>query len=279
MKIKLLLWIVAFLITILTAYYQRVTGPTYPLKGKIKFSGKEIDYKLDRSHGGNGDQIVKIKIPDQEIKGSLYYKRYKTNDSYIEVKMQYSNGELKAGLPHQPPAGKLEYYIKLYNKQNVIHLPENRSVVTRFKGHISLYVLIPHILFMFTAMLLSVRTGLEIFNKESNYKKLTYWTIAILFLGGLILGPIVQYYAFGAFWTGVPFGWDLTDNKTLIAMLGWLIALFMYGRSKKPKLWAVYASLLLLVVYLIPHSVLGSELDYNKLNKQSKQSIENVKYY
>ncbi len=277
MKIKLLLWIVAFLITILTAYYQKVTGPTYPLKGKIKFSGKVIDYKLDRSHGGNGDQIVKIKIPDQEIKGSLYYKRYKTNDAYTEVKMQYSNSELKAGLPHQPPAGKLEYYIKLYNKQNVIHLPENRSVVTRFKGHISLSILIPHILFMFTAMLLSVRTGLEIFNKESNYKKLTYWTITILFLGGLILGPIVQYYAFGAFWTGVPLGWDLTDNKTLIAMLGWLIALFMYGRSKKPKLWAVYASLLLLVVYLIPHSVLGSELDYNKLNKQSKQHIESIK--
>ncbi len=277
MKIRLLLWIVAFLITILTAYYQRLTGPTYPLKGSIKFSGEIINYKLDRSHGGSGDQIVAIKIPDQKIKGSLYYKRYKTNDAYTEIKMHYTNGELKAGLLHQPPAGKLEYYIKLYNKQNVVHLPENRSVVTRFKGYIPLYVLIPHILAMFTAMLLSVRTGLEIFNKSSNLKKLTYWTIAILFIGGLILGPIVQKYAFGALWTGVPFGWDLTDNKTLIAFLGWLIALFMYGKSKRPKLWATAASILLIVVYLIPHSVMGSELDYNKLDKQSKQPIENIK--
>jgi len=32
----------------------------------------------------------------------------------------------------------------------------------------------------------------------------------------------VQHYAFGQLWTGVPFGWDLTDNKTLLAALAWV---------------------------------------------------------
>jgi hypothetical protein len=40
----------------------------------------------------------------------------------------------------------------------------------------------------------------------------------------MILGPVVQYYAFGEFWTGVPFGWDLTDNKTLVAVIFWALA-------------------------------------------------------
>ena len=41
--------------------------------------------------------------------------------------------------------------------------------------------------------------------------------LLLLAVGGFILGPLVQNYAFGELWTGVPFGWDLTDNKTLIA--------------------------------------------------------------
>lgn len=59
-------------------------------------------------------------------------------------------------------------------------------------------------------------------------------------------------------------------------MIGWLVAFYMYTKSKSPKTWGLIASLILLVVYLIPHSVLGSELDYNKIDKE-KQNIEQLK--
>ncbi|MDP3445020.1 MAG: hypothetical protein Q8T08_19340, partial [Ignavibacteria bacterium] len=83
----------------------------------------------------------------------------------------------------------------------------------------------------------------------------------------------MQYYAFGEFWTGFPFGYDLTDNKTLIAMIGWLIALFMLKRSAKPIKWVLAAALIMFIVYLIPHSVLGSEHDYSK-SEQTKQMLK-----
>jgi len=129
---------------------------------------------------------------------------------------------------------------------------------------------------MFTAMLLSTRTGLEVFSEKPCYKKFTLWTIAILFLGGIILGPVAQYYAFGEFWTGIPFGIDLTDNKTLIAFAGWLIATYGVFYRTNQKKWVIFASILLIAAYLIPHSTLGSELNYNKLDKQ-KNKIENQK--
>ena len=50
-------------------------------------------------------------------------------------------------------------------------------------------------------------------------KYLTFLTMGSLFLGGMLLGPIVQNFAFGDYWTGIPFGWDLTDNKTLLAAI------------------------------------------------------------
>jgi hypothetical protein len=81
----------------------------------------------------------------------------------------------------------------------------------------------------------------------------------------MILGPFVQLYAFGDLWTGVPFGWDLTDNKTLIAFLFWILAVVMNRRRDKP-FYTVLAAVVLLLIYSIPHSMFGSQLDYHTGN-------------
>jgi hypothetical protein len=78
----------------------------------------------------------------------------------------------------------------------------------------------------------------------------------------MVLGPIVQFDAFGDFWTGIPFGWDLTDNKTLIALLFWILAVVM-NRKKERPVYTVLAAIVLLLVFSIPHSLFGSELNYS----------------
>ena len=51
------------------------------------------------------------------------------------------------------------------------------------------------------------------------------------------------------------------DNKTLIAVIFWIIAVL--GNRKNPKYrYIIIASVVLFLIYIIPHSVLGSELDY-----------------
>ena len=274
MKKSILLWIAAFVLTIFTAVYQRITGPTYPISGEIKVDKELIEYKLDRSHGGEGDHPVEIKVSDTAIIGKLLWKRYKTEDEWTPVEMIRKDDRLIASLTHQPPAGKLIYKIILQKDNAVISLPEEGGVVIRFKGDVPVYFLIPHIIFIFGAMLLSARTGLEYFNDGKKIKPLTIFTFIFIIIGGFILGPIIQYYAFGEFWTGFPFGHDLTDNKILIGFIGWLLALIALYKFKNPKRWIVFASILMFIIFLIPHSLLGSELDYNELDK-SKVEIEN----
>lgn len=275
MKKSILLWIAAFVLTIFTAVYQRITGPTYPISGEIKVDKELIEYKLDRSHGGEGDHPVEIKVSDAAIIGKLLWKRYKTEDEWTPVEMVRKDDRLIASLPHQPPAGKLIYKIILQKDNSVISFPEEGGVVIRFKGDVPVYFLIPHIIFIFGAMLLSTRTGLEYFNDGKKFKPLTILTFIFIIIGGFILGPIIQYYAFGEFWTGFPFGHDLTDNKILIGLIGWLLALIALYKFKNPKRWIVFASILMFIIFLIPHSLLGSELDYNELDK-SKVEIENT---
>lgn len=262
-------FVLALIITLAAAVYQRATGPTYPLRGSVEFDGKTIEYKLTRSHGGKTDQPIALSVDDKNIEGVLIYKKYKTDDRWTGMKMIREDENLKGYLPNQPPAGKLEYYILLINDNKLTTLPEDRTVVTRFKGDVPDYILIPHIFLMFLAMLYSTATGLEALVKGKHIFKLALWTAIFLFLGGMILGPVVQKFAFNEFWAGIPFGIDLTDNKTLIAMIAWLLALWKAKDEKTGRYWVIAAAVILLAVYSIPHSTLGSELNYETMQVHS----------
>lgn len=266
---KLAFWLLAFLITIATAVYQRMSGPTNPLRGKVALADSVIHYRLERSHGGKEDHEVAIKVANRDVTGSVQYRRYKTDDPWTTLSMLRKEDFLTAKLPHQPPAGKLEYRVILSSQEREISLTGDRPVIIRFKGEVPLFILIPHVIIMFLAMLLSNRAGIEALRSKSNPRKYALWTLVLLFIGGMILGPLVQKFAFGALWTGFPFGYDLTDNKTLIALVGWIAAVIA-GRGGKPaRWWVLGAAILLLVVYLIPHSLLGSELDYSQISPSS----------
>lgn len=259
------LWIFAFIITAAAAIYQRVTGPTYPYSGTAVVGGKTIKYKMERSHGGPTDCPVNIRTDDPIIHGTLGWKRLNTEDQWSTAEMSYHDGILTAPLPHQPPAGKLEYRVVLSHGIQQATLPREGSMVIRFKGDVPLWVLIPHVLMMFCGMLFSTRAGLEIFRFDRNLKPLMNWTLIFLCVGGFFLGPLMQWFAFGAFWTGWPIGADLTDNKTAVAVIAWAVAAIMLKRSRYPERWALGAAFITMAVFMIPHSVLGSELKYQNL--------------
>ncbi len=265
-----LLWLLALVITLASAIYQRRTGPTYPLRGEATIGGGTYAYSLSRSHGGDGGAPVTLRVADPAISGELSLRRFKSNDEWTTVSMVRKGDTLIGMLPHQPPAGKVMYSITLAASDTDRVTLTSEPVVLRFKGDVPLAILIPHVIFMFIAMLLSTRTGLEALARRNRVVPLTMWTVGLLFLGGLALGPIVQKYAFGSFWTGWPFGYDLTDNKTLIAFLAWAAAAILARFRRSVFIGPIIAAIVLLAVYVIPHSVLGSELDYTKPTQSTR---------
>lgn len=263
---SILLWIFAFLFTFFIAAYQRMTGPTYPMSGKVTIANEVIKYELIRTYDGQDDAKVIVTVPDTSIKGEYKYMRMRSNDKWTILPMIRQGKDLVAFIHHQPIAGKVMYHVTL-TKNGQSYLLNEKPAVLRFKGAIPLWILLCHILTIFMAMLFSTRAGLEVIFR-GKYTYLYSWiTIITLVIGGLILGPIVQKFSFNAYWTGWPFGHDLTDNKSLVAFIFWLIAIFIQIKNREKKAWTIVASLVLLIVFLIPHSVLGSEHDYTKENK------------
>lgn len=272
-------WIFAVFFTIAMASYQKRTGPTYPISGKTELNGKEIKYKLIRTAENDKDAEIAINVPDSSIKGTITYKRYKSNDSLTTVPLSRRNDTLFFMMPVQPAAGKMMYEITLSTdkEQVVLKAKNDEFAVMRFKGPVPLYILIPHILAMFLGLLFSTRTAIEALIGGLRTYKLALWTLAFLILGGLVLGPVVQKYAFGAYWTGWPLAGDgtfnllrlgdMTDNKTLVMVLAWVVAIFKLKKDPTNKFWPAFAAIMVMLVYLIPHSVLGSEIDHTKAPK------------
>jgi hypothetical protein len=259
---KFFIWVLAFVITAGSAVYQRRTGPTYHLSGRAMVAGARVSFSLPRSAETASDCEVAVAMSNPEVAGRLVYKRYKTADSWSETPMVRQGDRLIGYLPKRPMAGKLAYRVILSSQNQDYSLTGDEPVILRFKGHVPLGILLTHVLVMFAAMLLSTRAGLAALDRQSSPRKFVLWTAAFLFVGGFILGPLVQKLAFGAWWTGAPIGWDLTDNKTLIAMILWAVALVAGRRGRPARGWVLAAAILMLVVFLIPHSLFGSELKY-----------------
>jgi hypothetical protein len=264
MKKTTWLYILAFLITLAAASYQRITGPTYPVRGKVSLDGKSYAYRLPRSDDNVGDCPVRLPGFELSIQGDITYRRLGTGEPWQTAAMSRDQLDLIGYLPHQPTAGDLEYYVTLMSKSGLKTIRKEDPIQIRFHSRVPKIVFIPHVFFMFAAMWTSTLAGLLAWFKEPRYKRMAWVTVGLLIIGGMMLGPLMQHYAFGEYWTGVPFGYDLTDNKTLITLVCWVIAA-LADWKKDRRGWIIAAAIILLAVYSIPHSVLGSKLDYSTM--------------
>lgn len=260
-------WMLAIVVTLASAVWQRTTGPTYPVRGTARIGGSAIVYRLLRSHSVASRQPVTVPAPDAAVTGAVEWRRYPTADPWQREPLTRDGTVLRAALPPapnplMPPAGKLEYRVRLARGTEEASFPA-QPAVTRFKGDVPAAILVPHIVAMFFGMLLSTRAGLaSLFGGRP--RLWGFLTVLLLVVGGFVLGPIVQKHAFGAYWTGIPWGWDLTDNKTLFAGAAWIVAAWQMARHPNPRTAIVGAALVTLVVFAIPHSVWGSEVKWGR---------------
>jgi hypothetical protein len=256
----------AVIVTLAFALFQRMTGPTYPVRLNEELGGVQIKSRLLRTHSITGDLPVKIETDAPGVSGKVVWRRYPTDDPWQEIALAPVEGMLEATLPRQGMAGKLEYWVELSHGDQTLRRPESEAAVARFKGDVPLGVLLIHIVLMFGGMLYSTRAGFEALACGPALRKHSLTALVWLAVGGFILGPIVQKYAFDAYWTGWPLGEDLTDNKLAAAVLVWALAAWRTRGASAGRAvgrwWAIAAMLVVFVIFSIPHSLHGSTLDY-----------------
>lgn len=255
MKSSAFLWTVAVVMALVFSVWQRVSGPTYPLYGHATLAGTPFSYRLERTHAGPGDHVVVVTPGRPGAAGTLRWRDHADGAAWTILPMRPAQGTALAGtLPHRGPGQKLDYTVEVLQDSASVSLPAHGFATIRFRNDVPWWILIPHIVCMMGALLMSTRAALEAIAGGPKLKEFTLRTLSALFLGGFPLGCAVSAYAFGQPWGGFPLGHDATDNKTLVAFIAWLIAAAFVLRTRSPRGVVIAAAVVMTLVYMIPHS-------------------------
>ncbi len=252
--------IIAFILTLAFVVYMRMAGPNHPHRFRVAFSDTEYKLKLPKTATTDTPLELRFHLANDQVDARVYYRLYPGERPWQMIPMEREGADLLAYLPVLPTAGKYAYFVEFEHDGNVQTVRKDDPMVVRYNHPVPDAILLAHVLSMVVASFMGIMVLLLTIRRHRAFRKYTLLTFAFLTLGGMILGPIVQKYAFGEYWTGFPFGMDLTDNKTLIVWIAFLYAVIRNWKKEQP-LPALIASILFIAINLIPHSMFGSELN------------------
>jgi hypothetical protein len=275
--------LVAIIFTLLLLSFARKTTTVQSVHKTVEKSGILIDHNTVPKKVGEGDAVIPVKVMGAE-EAKLFYRIEK--GEFQTVYMNPKEGEndvFVAFIPYHKKGTQAWYYIEVQkqigDKKLVVSLPDRNSpnvkpILLKFEGDVPPYVIISHVFCIFSAILFSVLalfSAVDLKRGKSSLKKSVIFSLfafIFLFIGFFPLGWTLNYFAFGPLWEAFPFGTDVTDNKSQIILLFWLVTLFLVkgtilGKNPSKNLvsektystMVIISFLVTVLMYLIPHSI------------------------
>jgi len=264
-------YLLAIVLTVVLLGIARRMSTRRPGEIQISSGDVSISHTTVTENFGDGP-IIELKISAVDSLRPMVLYSEQAGSPYQSMEMVLGANGYYARLPALDKGRKWYYHIDIYRVNAIIAtIPVSGDQFIKFKGHVSPFVLIPHIACMFATIffgLLTVFTAVDYSRGRGELKrsvKFLFLTIVFSFIGGFPLGYLVAYQAFGQGWAGIPVGWDITDNKTVILFLFWLISFIIAFRGLKsgssgidPRKYLLLVGLsffVTILTFLIPHSI------------------------
>lgn len=268
--------VVALVLTFLLSGISRKITTRQPKDIHIRFSGISVEHTTITESKPGQVPVVKVRLTGSDlpnIAGVLHY-YFLDGEEQRTIMEGYSDGYFSATLPEADIGDKLFYRIELADEQSVlVNIPPNdkSGILVKYKGNISPYVLIPHIILIFASVFLAFLTffyGIKILRGENCIKQaaaLVLLTFLFALVGGILIGVEVTRQTFNEGWGGYPIGRDITDTKTEIFVFFWLVTLILGWNALRGKrliitekafgVLIVISFSVNLLAFLIPHSL------------------------
>jgi len=275
--------LVAFFFTLLLLTLARKMTMVRSVHKTVNRGGVIIEHDTVPKTRGQGDAVIPVKISGAE-EAKLFYRIGEGEFQAVDLDLKEEENDLfVASIPSQKKGTKVWYYVEaqtqIEQRKVAVTLPAGNSpgfrpILLKFEGDVPSTVIFSHVFCNFAGIFFSVLalfSAVDLARGKGTLKKsvaLSLVTFIFLFMGFVPLGVALNYFAFGALWEAFPFGTDITDNKSQIALLSWLVTLFLVkgailGKESFKNLISVktYSTLVIisfvitLAMYLIPHSL------------------------
>ena len=267
---------VVLTLLLLTAARRLTTGKPADLMSEDQ--GLGVYHRTVTEMVGPGQPSLKARVEPVQ-RAALVVRWITPPSSEIQARGMWEirKGLFEARLPEFEKGTTIKYWITASNVAGTkVRVPADpgKFGVLKYKGKASKLVIGAHVAFMFGAfffMVMSFLAAIEILRgreDKRNAVRAARWVLATSFIGGWPLGFLLNYQTFGTVWEGFPFGYDVTDNKTQVIFILWLVSLFLawgsfIGRGeekdrlgRKAFALAIVACFVIsLALFVLPHSI------------------------
>jgi hypothetical protein len=274
----------AVFLTLLILVFTRKTTAVRSVHQMVQQNGIVIEHNTVPKQVGDEIPVIRAKVEGASVVRLVY--TIGKDGERQSVEMSPEQGEenvFRATIPVHPKGLKAWYHLEAARTGEgegvAVTLPEKSSdqvkpIRLKFEGEVPAYIVIPHVLAIFSAIFFAVLTLMSAIDVKkgrgtlNKSVKLCGVTVLLLLIGFLPLGWAMNHFAFGVLWEAFPFGRDVTDNKSQIMLLFWLVTLFMvkgtlWGKGERKNLVSDrgYSTLVVVsfvatvIILAIPHSL------------------------
>ncbi len=270
--------VLGILVTLALLAAARRLSTNRPREKRVDDSGTSILHRTVFEQVGPGEPAVQLLIaPSGDAEPILLTASSPRGDIGETPMAPIGNGLWEGRLPSREKGERLYYALRVdIPGRDSVRLPRESDsfFLVKYKGDVSGLFLVLHVVFMFGAFFFMVQSfwgALRILSGSDGKPgtvRLVQWVILTTFVGGWPIGFILNHQRFGTLWEGFPFGYDITDNKTQIIFLFWIVTVLLVrgsflGRGEscdalgaRGFAWAVVVSFIVsLTLYMIPHSL------------------------
>lgn len=269
--------LIGIAVTLLVFVVARRISRNKPVELDLEYAGARVTHTSVFEQVGPGRPRIDISIDRPGAVLPLLLYRAGGDERLETLTMEdLGNGFWSALLPALERGARIEYGFRLLGTDESLDVrPDTTRFFTlKYKGEVSATVLVLHILFIFAAFFFMVESmiGSASILARGEPREftvaMTRWVVVFTFIGGWPLGIALNWQRFGVLWEGFPFGYDITDNKTQLMFLFWVVVMLVswrsfFGRrtgrdlvSDRFYAWVVMASALAsLLIILLPHSL------------------------
>ncbi len=250
MKQSIILWIAACVITFSAGFIQSTISPHYPENGTLSTYSGDVSYSFDKIYRGKGDYTVWVLSNFKGLKGNLEWKDVDSSN-WQKVKMLPSRQAIVAKIPAHSPLSKVEYKVVLDDNGRTYSIPKKGTVQLEFMGHVPSPITMFYYITLFAGLLLAIRTGLESFKEKPRLRLYTLFTLISFFSFTLVFSTVKKGCELGLIGTTkiVPIT-DLFSSGPVLLFIIWIAALILIFNIKKPKVWAISASVVTIITFL-----------------------------
>jgi hypothetical protein len=249
MKNQIILWFSSLIIVFLIGYVKNVTGKEYPITGTFGIEGKKVSYKLDKV-AFDKEYYKNIIVSDiKGVRGKLIW--LKNNVPYENEFKEIDRG-LECEIPILKPGQKIKYKLILSYSDKVYEIPVKEYVTLTFWGNIPSPVNILHFFLLYGGLLMSIRSLLEVFNRNINLKKFSVIICALFIVSIMLITPLKNSYKLGAINHFVPNLTDLIEPALLLILFSWIVgSVFIFKKRYTTSVTITLAAVTVLLFFFV----------------------------